>query len=202
MTEQGNDAVVERFHPTSGWFLGILGLGAAAVVIVIAVVDWDPGTPLGVGILAALGALLVWVALLRPALWVTSSDLVMRGMFHTDRIPLVAIDKVAVGQVLAVFVGERRFVSPVIGYTARQGMKARMVAPGAAQSGASPIESHQKFVEARIAHLAQDTRDRAGVRQGSPEQLALAADVRRSYAWPEIAGVVVLSLAFVVWLLA
>lgn len=200
MTEQDHDAVVERFQPTSGRISGFVGLGTAAVIFVIAVLDKDTGTPLGVAILALLGALLVWAALLRPAMWVTSTDLVMRGMFRTDMIPLAAINKVSVSQVFAVFVGERRFVSPVIGYTARQTMKSR-VTRGVTESTTSPIQSHQTFVEARIDHLAQSSRDLLGIRNRSPEQEALAADVRRSYAWPEIAGVAVLVLAFVVWLL-
>ena len=114
----------------------------------------------------------------------------MRGMFSTHRVPLAAIDTVVVTQVLAVKVGDQRFVSPVIGYTVRQTMKAQ----GARRAGADrrrsgPAQDHQAFVEARIAYVAQDARDRLGIRKGSPEQQALAADVRRTWAWPEIVGV-------------
>jgi hypothetical protein len=96
MTEQDDDAVVERFPPTSGRVSGILGLVTAGIVLVLAVSAWDTGTALGVAIVAVLGAVLVWGALLRPALWATGRDLVMRGMFHTDRVPLAAIDRVVV----------------------------------------------------------------------------------------------------------
>ena len=191
-------AVVERFAPTSGRISGVVGLITAGVVLILAVLDWDAGTPLGVGILSLLGALLVWSALLRPALWVTSRELVMRGMFSTTRVPLAAIDTVVVTQVLAVKIGDDRYVSPVIGYTVRQTMKAKV---GRASSGeASAAQDHQGFVEARIAHLAQDTRDRLGIRKGSPEQQALAADVRRTWAWPELVAGGVVVLAFLVWL--
>ena len=61
----------------------------------------------------------------RPAVWVTRDALVLRGMFHTDRVPLAAIDKVVVTQVLAVSAGGRRFVSPAIGYSIRQTVKSR-----------------------------------------------------------------------------
>jgi hypothetical protein len=193
-------AVVERFAPTSGRVSGIVGLITAGVVLILAVLDWDAGTPLGVGILSLLGALLVWSALLRPALWVTSRQLVMRGMFSTTRVPLAAIDTVVVTQVLAVKVGESRYLSPVIGYTVRQTMKAKV---GRASSGdASAAHDHQGFVEARIAHLARDSRDRLGIRKGSPEQQALAADVRRTWAWPELVAGAVVVLAFLVWLVA
>jgi hypothetical protein len=49
------------------------------------------------------------------------------------------------------------------------------------------------FVEERISHLARDARDR---------NLDPAATVRRTYAWPELAGTAVLVVAFLVWLLA
>jgi hypothetical protein len=200
MTEQDSDAVVERFQPTSGRVSGVLGLVTAAVVLVLAVAAWDPGRPLGVAIVAVLGALLVWTALLRPALWVTSRDLVLRSMFHTDRVPLAAIDKVVVTQVLAATAGGRRYVSPTIGYTARQTVKSRIQARGATRPAPSPLTSHQAFVEERLNHLARDSRDRLGITRGSAEQEALAADVRRTYAWPEIVAVAACVVAFVVWL--
>jgi hypothetical protein len=204
MTEQdsGPDGVpvVERFQPTNGRFSGFLGLGAAGVILVLALVDGDAGRPLGIAILAVLGGLLVWAALLRPAMWATSRDLVMRGMFHTDAIPLAAIDRVVVTQVLTVSAGGKRYTSPAVGYTARQTMKAKSRSRGATEKTPSEVDTHQLFVEARINHLAQDTRDRTGIKKGSPEQAALAADVRRTYAWPEIVGVAVCTLAFLTWL--
>jgi hypothetical protein len=187
--------VVERFHPTSGRISGLLGLAAAGVVLVLGVVAWDPGRPLGIAIIACLAAILIWAAMLRPALWVTEHDLVMRNMLHTDRVPLAAIDKVAVAQVLAVKVGERRFVSPAIGHSARAIMRAK-------RGGKTPTstESYPVFVEERIAFLAQDKRDWLHIEKGSPAQIALAAQARRTYAWPEIAGIAACVVAFVIWL--
>ena len=200
--DAGDDSVVERFAPTSGRVSGIVGLITAGVVLILAVLGWDAGTPLGVAIVAVLGAVLVWSAMLRPALWTTTRDLVFRGIFSTTRVPLAAIDTVVVTQVLAVKVGDQRYVSPVIGYTVRQTMKAKVRdGQGPATSAAGPSQEHQAFVEARIGYVAQDARDRLGIRKGSPEQQALAADVRRTWAWPELAAVVLLSAGFVVWLL-
>lgn len=203
MSQHQPDAVVERFPPTSGRFSGILGLAAAAVVFTLAVVARSTGVALGVAILACLGAIMCWSILLRPALWVTAGDLVMRGMFSTLRIPLAAIDSVIVTQVFAVKAGERRYVSPVIGHTVRQTMRAKM-RDGRRPTGDAPAstDNHQAFVEARVAHLAQDTRERLGIRKGSPEQQALAADVRRTWARPELAGIALAVLAFLVWLVA
>lgn len=198
MTEQGRADVVERFEASNGRLPGYLGLAIAAGIVIVAILDWDPGRPLGIIIIAVLGGLLVWAALLRPGLWVTHDDLVMRGMFHTDQIPLAAIDKVTTSQVLAVYVGDRRFVTAVIGQTARQTLKTR-AGRGASTSNLSEVHSHTSIVEARIVQLAQETRLRDRIRSGSPEQQALAAGVRRNYAWPEIVGVAVCVLAYVAW---
>lgn len=189
MDQQRADAEVERFHPTNGRISGYLGLLVAAVVLVLAVRPLDAGRPLGTAILALLGGLLVWVVLLRPAMWATDRELVMRGMFHTDTIPLASIDRVAVGQVTAVSSGTRRYVSPVVGYAARHtAMQFR-----GRRKPASAADTYQVFVEERITQLARESRDRYG---------AADAVARRTYAWPEISGAVVLLIAFLVWLLA
>ncbi|MBA2953958.1 hypothetical protein GON03_06465 [Nocardioides sp. MAH-18] len=201
MPEQDHDAVVERFPATSGRFSGVLGLVLVSVFLVLSVLAWDPGRPLGVAILSVLGAVLIWAVLLRPAVWSDGRALVLRGIFHTTRIPLAAIDSVIVTQVLAIRVGEHRYTSPAIGYTARQNTKRRL--KGRSNDDLPRPEETlvaQAFVESRIRHLAQDTRERTGVRQGSPEQAALAAAVRRTWAWPELAAVALLALGWIVWL--
>jgi hypothetical protein len=131
--------------------------------------------------------------MLRPGMWATERNLVMRSMYHTDTIPLSAIDRVAVGQVTAVSVGEKRYVSPVVGYTARQTIKQRVAARNPSARTASSLDTYQVFVEERIAHLAKEAKTRSDGPGGT---------VRRTYAWPEIAGSVVLVVAFLVWLLA
>ena len=191
MSEQPPDPAVERFYATNGRTSGWIGLGCAVVILGLAIAPWSTGRPLGVAILALLGALLVWVIMLRPGMWATGRHLVMRGMYHTDTVPLAAIDRVAVGQVTAVSVGDKRYLSPVVGYSARQTVRLRAAAKKAGAPG--PADTYQVFVEERITHLAQDARDRGG----DP-----AATVRRTYAWPELAGTAVLAVAFLVWLLA
>lgn len=213
--QHDDDAVVvERFRPTSGRFSGLLGLGTAGLVLVLALVGGSREAFV-VAVGAALGGVLVWAALLRPALWATRRDLVMRGMFHTDRLPLAAIDRVRVSQVLTVVAGDRRMVSPVVGYTLRQTVKTRARSGGIEQPNLGGLEpppvaadgaravagEHQAFVESRIEHLATTARDLAGIRPGSAEQRALADDVRRTWAWPEIGAVVVLGVLLVTLLL-
>jgi len=203
MTEEPgtDDAVVERFAPTNGRFSGLVGLGFAAVVLVFSVAARDPDRPLGVALLAVLAGLLSWAVLLRPALWTTASDLVMRGVLRTVRIPFVLIDEVTVTQVLTVSARGKRYVSPIIGYSARQLVKG-MGKGESRRSGRLPVDepkpavhSEQTIVVDRLNQLARDSRAGLGGTTGSLGQ------VTRSYAWPEIAGLAIAVVAFVTWLL-
>lgn len=188
---------IERFPPSNGVVSGYLGLAITVGILVLAVLPWDAGRPLGVAILAVLGILLVWAAMLRPALWVSDRTLVMRGIYHTDHVPLGAIDKVAVSQVTAVSVRGKRYVSPVVGFTARQKSRNRRHDLKAVGADLPPPErtaanTYQVYVEERIAQLVKEDRERFGPTD---------APVRRTWAWLEIAGTAVIIGAFLVWLL-
>ncbi|MGB0098818.1 MAG: hypothetical protein WBP61_00925 [Nocardioides sp.] len=192
--------VTERFHATNGRVSGYIGLATTLGILVLAVLPWDAGRPLGVAILALLGSLVVWVVMLRPALGATERTLVMRGSFRTDEIPLGAIERVVVAQVLAVTARGVRYLTPVVGYTARQSLKAKrrsmidradgVRAAPASDRVATAQNDYQVYVEQRILQLAKEDGERFG-----PTDAA----VRRTYAWPEIAGFVVLVAAFLVW---
>jgi hypothetical protein len=188
---QGKPVKVQRFRATNGRLSGYVGLACAALVLGFALAAGDTGTPLGVAILAVLGGLLVWVIMLRPALWTTERHLVMRNMFHTDLVPLRSIDRVVVGQVLAVFAAGRRYLSAVVGYSARQTMQQRRQGRRGTGTPPSAVDTYQVFVEERIRHLADEDRARYPDGETAP---------RRTFAWPEIVGVVVLVVAFLVWL--
>lgn len=190
MSEQSTDAVVERFHATNGRVSGYLGLGVGAFVLLLTVLDWGSGRALGIAIVAVLGMLLVWAVMLRPAMWATERHLVLRGIYDTRTIPLRAIDRVAVGQVTAVSVGGQRYLSPVVGYSARQTIKQRR-APSDAPAP-TMIDTYQLFVEERITQLAREARERYA------DDGSVAV---RTLAYPEIVGTAVLVVAFLVWLL-
>jgi hypothetical protein len=183
----------ERFHATNGQVSGYVALAFALGILVLALLPWDAGRPLGVAILALLGALIVWCSMIRPALWVTDRTLVMRGIFHTDEIPLGAIDRVVVSQIIAVGARGKRYTSPVVGYTARQKVKAKRRSLKPDVPAPSAMDTYQVYVEERIAQLAKEDGERFG-----PTDAA----VRRTWAWPEIAGCVLLVAAWLVWLIA
>ena len=177
------ESQVEEFRPTSGRVMGVVGLLVCAVVVVYGVLT--DGFPAAWIWIALVIGVLVWSSSLRPGVAATSSHLVLRNMLSTVSVPLAAIEQVVVGQVLAVRVGEKRYVSPAIGKSWRQAIKGNRRTPTATSETPYPV-----FVEERISRLASDARDQAGVALLSDEQLALASDVRRTWAWPEISALV------------
>jgi hypothetical protein len=190
------EEAIERFRPTSGRVLGAVGLALVVAVVAAGVLDRHGDLPVTMIAGAVLFGALIWSAMLRPGVWVTESDLVLRNMLDTVRIPLAAIESVVVRQVLAVGAGDSRYVSPAIGQSWRQTYKSTH---GAAPKTAT--ESYPVFVEERISHLAEEARARLGVQRYSDEQVALASGVRRQPAWAEISVLAVAGVVFVVSLL-
>ena len=185
------EPVVEQFRPTSGRVMGVVGLLVCAAVVVYGVLT--EGFP-AVAIWSVLVVgVLIWASTLRPRVAATSSHLVMRNMLSTISVPLAAIEQVVVSQVLAVRVGEKRYVSPAIGKSWRHAIKSNRRTPGPTAETSYPV-----FVEERISRLASDARDQAGVVLLSDEQLELASGVRREWAWPEIGAMSVAGLGLVV----
>lgn len=188
MTDRADGAVVEDFRPTSGRIMGGLALAMAALVVVVAIVD--PGGLPGPVVAGALFfGTLAWATMLRPRLWVTERDLVMRNAVSTTRIPLASIEQVAVRQVCAVSAGEKRYVSPAVGKSWRQSL----LSDKARKKHDTP--PYAAFVEERLHAHAEQARLREGVALLSDEQLALASGVRREWAWPEIVALGVTGVA-------
>lgn len=199
--DAGGGEVVERFRPTSGRLTGALGLVVAGTVLLVGVVERDQGFPLWLMAVAVLAAVLVWTSMLRPALWATREHLVMRNMLETVTIPLAAVESYQVRQVLVVLAGDRRHVSTVLGRSWRKvALGNRRVRPGS--DGSLPAElPYVDWAQERLGQLVDDARAAAGVRVGSPEQVALGAAVRRERAWLPIATLVVSVAALVVTVL-
>jgi hypothetical protein len=195
VAEQAPEQVVEQFRPTSGRVTGVLGLVLAGVVVVIGLLDREQFPILLVAI-AVLAAGLIWTSMLRPGLWVTRDQVVLRNMVTTTRIPLAAVERVVVRQVVSINAGERRFVSPAVGRSLRQSLPTPRAKAQTAET------SYPVFVEERLHHLVDEARVRTGVKPYSDEQLQLAGQIERTYAWPEIAALALGGLAVVVALLA
>lgn len=193
---------VEKFRPTSGRVTGVLAVVLAVAIGVTGIIDRGEGFPAEVVAGAGLAGVLAWASMLRPALWLTPTDLVMRNMLETVHLPLAAVEEMAVRQVLAVSVGERRYVSTALGKSWRKAL--RSSAPGRrASDGDQRVTDvpYVDFVEQRLRQRVDDARDAVGVGRGSEEQLALAAGVRRERAWLPIGLIAAAALAFGVTLL-
>jgi len=218
----------EDFRPTSGRGVGVLGLAALAAVGALDVLDAGVSLAPWGWALVALGAVLLWAALLRPRIWVGQGDLVLRTMLETVRIPLAAVESVVVRQVLAVSAGGKRYVCPALGQTRRSLVRAESRTSGVSRGGigsffgvgslgdGSPdahdetaARAHERalgvdystYVRSRLEDLTGRARLEARVRPGSEAQRDLAAGVRREPAWPEIAALAVSAVAVVVPLL-
>jgi hypothetical protein len=171
------------------------------------------------GVLACvLVAELVWMALLRPSVTATASELRMRTMFESISIPLASIDAAVVRRYLLVRAGGRRYICPAISRPLRKTIRAEMKWSG--QSGLQPglsldrlseatgeslqtqLKSEQDlvyadFVEQRIAALAANDRARRGIEERSEEEYALGSQVVRRIAWLELAILAALLVATV-----
>lgn len=196
--EHDGSAGIERFRPTSGRVSGWLTIAIAAVVAVLGLAYLDVGFPLPVVTAAVLVGVLAWAAMVRPALWVRDREvLVLRNMLETVEVRLAAVEEMALRQVLVLRADDRRWVSTVVGRTWRRSLTAgRRKGRGAGAESAGTMV-YADFVEERLRHLVDEARDRAGVRPGSPEQLALPDAVRRERAWLPIGLVALAAVLFV-----
>ena len=189
------DEVVEDFPPSNGRITGVLGVGICVAIVVLGVAELDQGFPPAVVCAALFGGVLVWVATLRPRVRVTGSELRLRNMLTNISVPLASIEQIVVQQVLSVKVGDHRYISAAVGKSWRQAVKSNR--PGKPDEDAP----YPVFVEERLQHLAEEARKKAGITLMSDEQLALAEEVRREWAWPEIMMLGVTALGLVVALL-
>jgi hypothetical protein len=203
------DVTTEKFAQNGGQVVAALG----ALIPIAMLVGWvlDPDqVALWVVPLAFLIAAVIWSSTVRPRVLVQGSSLVMRNMVTTVRIPLAAIEAIAVRQVMAVRAGDKRYVCAGVGRTLRQAMKGSAVQRAREQMGglqaemaavAEPGMVYADYVELRVLELVKEDRVRRGLKAMSPEVEALAAEVRRELAWPEIAVLAVSGLLLVVAIL-
>lgn len=177
---------VERFRSTNSRILAALGLAAAAVVPLIAIFDRNVHMAGWLVWASVLFGILVWGSMIRPALMLAEERLVLRNMFETISIPLAAVEQVAVRQVTAVLVGEKRWVSTAIGRSWRKALRSNRSSAGHPEVADPSTMAYADFVEQRIHERAAQERSRLGIANSSDEQLEVAKHVRRTPAWPEI----------------
>ena len=193
----------ERFRPTSGRVTGPLTIVVAAAIAMVGILERSSGFPEWVVAAALLAGVLAWASIIRPALSIRGETLVMRNMFDTVHIPLAAVEEMVVRQVLAVRVGDARYISTVVGRSWRKTMTAHRRAGMRAAAGEHTTElPYADFVEERLRRRIDDARSRAGLRPGSPEQAHLSSAVLREPAWLPIcvAGAAAVALVLAILL--
>ncbi len=172
-----------------GWFAIVVG----GAITALSVVGGFAPVPLAVGVLLVL---LAWVALLRPRVGITGSELVMRGLVSTLTLPLAAVESVTVRQVLAVWVAGKRYVSAAVGHSYRDIVRARRL-PSRGEAAPVKTVAYADHIADIVTDRARAAREEAGVRARSSEQADLARGVHRSWAWPEIAALVLVGAGLV-----
>src|SRR3954453_21665921 len=118
--------------------------------------------------------------MLRPALWAEVGEdervVVVRNMFSTVRLPLAAIERLALEQVLFLWVGEKRYASPTQGRSRRAVIKG--VPDAMPELSAADQMPYEQYVKSRLYDLMTQAQNWAGVRPGSADQAALGEGVR------------------------
>jgi hypothetical protein len=207
---------IQRFRPTNGRVTGFLGLALCVAAAVLFVV-YEPARVAVSGVLGCgFAGLLVWLAMLRPGVAASATDLQMRTLFETVSIPLASVQNVVVRRFLLVRSGGRKYICPAISRPLRRTVRSEMrwaggrqlLQPGVTEEqltgGGIQTDvkeqglSYPDFVEQRIAQLAADDRARRGIEERSEEEYELGSQVERRVARLEIGALALLAVAFVV----
>jgi hypothetical protein len=209
---------LQRFRSTNGRVMGVLALALCVALAAVFVTSAPARTAVSAALACAFAGLLVWAAMLRPAVAATSDELRMRTMFETVEIPLASIDTVLVRRYLLVRSGGRKYICPAISRSLRKTVRAEMkwsggggnllmpgmtsdrrgAGPLVQDTGSEGVLAYPDFVEQQIQQLARNDRAARGIEERSEEEYELGSRAVRHVAWPEIVGLVVLGLAFVV----
>jgi hypothetical protein len=208
---------LQRFRSTNGRLMGVLALALCVALAAVFVTSASAGTAVSATLACAFAGVLVWAAMLRPAVAATSDELRMRTMFETVEIPLASIDTVLVRRYLLIRSGGRKYICPAISRSLRKTVRAEMKWSGAGGNllmpgivadragGGSLVQdtgsgdlAYPDFVEQQIQQLARNDRAARGIEERSEEEYELGSTAVRHVAWPEIAGLVVLGSAFLV----
>ncbi len=203
-----SSAPVERFKPTSGLMVGYAGLAISAFLLGYVVLGVRSLDGLRIAVGAVLFALVVWTTQLRPRATAYTDRVVLKNIVRDSHVPLAAVDEIALGQTLTLWVGDERYVCIGIGSSFREHVRSRRnreqtlgtsrLTEFALRSERANTDeramSYQAFVVTRLEDLVERARrDLRGAPAGAP---------RRVWAWPEVSALAVTSLAFVVLLLA
>jgi hypothetical protein len=178
--------VVERFRPNSGAFLGYVGLATITVLLAFVAAQMHDLVGLRSALALLFFADLIWMTMLRPRAYATADTLVLQSAATDVEIPLAAIEKVVIRHTLNVWANEKRYVCIGIAASKRDLYFKR--GSSATEKPASVEVKYDQWVCERMLGLARDARD-TGQDPGP---------VRRRAALPELAGLAITAIPFLV----
>lgn len=177
---------VERYS-SGGLATGLVGLALVVVVAAYGVLDPEAGFAPWAYPFCLFLAVLIWVVLVRPAIRLHRDEIELRNMLHTRWVPFADITSVEIGQVTAVTVGEQKYVGSGFGRSQR----------AIRRDNAAPRDT--PLAKRSTAWLIEEkVRRRIEAARYEPAGSGEAVEVRRAWAWPEIAALAVLAVATVV----
>ena len=185
---------VEKLRSGSSRLTGYTGIGLAAVFAAAVLADGYHDRDW----VALLGCVTLgfafWVAVLRPYVAIDGDVLVVRSTLSEARVPLASVEQVDIQQYFSVRAGGQTWTSAGLGRTRRQIYRLH-------KGTAEPGTTESDVLEERIRQAADNLRAKLGVSAQDDEQFAMAASVRRLWAWPVAGVLAALMVAFVVALL-
>ncbi|HWI42720.1 MAG TPA: hypothetical protein VNS81_03830 [Nocardioides sp.] len=182
----------ERFA-SGGRGTGVVGLVVDAVLLVYGVVEPRADYAAWAWPALLLAGVVIWVVLVRPAVVVRGDLLELRNLVRSTWLPLARATRVEIAQMTTVHTAEGKHVGVGLSRSRRQvGQDLRLgdLAPR------TKTKSLGGMVEEKLNRGAARARE---------DQARLGTEppaVRHTWAWPEIAALVVLTVATVVLALA
>jgi hypothetical protein len=184
-------------------FPSAVGLLFAAVGIGYVALEVHTVTGLRIGLGLAFLGVLVWVTQLRSRVTAYPDTIVLKNSLVDTSVPLRLIEDVSASRTLNVWVGDRRYVCIGIGQPMRTMLKGeRRNTQGIGMRGLqdyaesanrpAPDQSataYENFVVTRLEELVEQAKKSA---VDQPTELR----VQRSFAWPEIAALILTGAAF------
>jgi hypothetical protein len=205
--------LIERFSPSGGRWVGIVGITVIAVLLVL--MAFESGFSLGAAAVAAgfvLFGLAMYVALVRPTVHAYTDHLLVRNLVSDTHVPWHLITDAEVRQTLLLYTRDKVVHAVAIGRSARQQMRINASHTGGgagtgAMLGMGRVEKHAPqsgptsdqanvqyvdFVAERVLTLAKEQQQASRHRTG----------IVRRWAIPEIAALALASVAFVALVVA
>lgn len=199
-----------RFTPTSGTVTGWIGVSAAVLVLVAALIEMRTlvGTRYALG--AGVFGLLIWCFMLRPRVVIGRAELELRNIFSSWHVPLADVRRVAVRAITRVYTEDGHFDGVAVGRplrSMRRGRRPNTQTIGLPGLGRTITDNAVPAQPPATEHLNSDAvadlvieQVLAAADNARATGLATSAPVRRTWAVVELGALAVLVVGFVVTL--